>query len=190
MWTSSKKMINGVIIKMTRRMLAALGMMIAVSPAALAQDMNYFGVAMFNSHYIANRVDHRSTGLMGRIGRDISRHFAAEVHFGGSIGPQSNLSATVGRAQIDSLYGGFVRANSAFGLTRLYLLGGITYGTRVLAATGTAAATRDHDTNKSFGFGIEFSEKGAFKLVLEGVRYFDNRYYRVDAWNVGVVTHF
>ena len=170
--------------------LAVLGVTFLPLQPVFAQDKAYFGVAMFNPHYIANSVDHRSTGLMGRLGYELSKHFAMEMHFGGSIGAQTNLSNTVGRAQMDSLYGGFLRVNSHFGFARPYLLAGVTYGTRVLAPAGSSVATRDHESTKSYGLGVEFSDNQKFRVVLELVRYFDNRLYTVDAWNVGFVNHF
>ena len=49
---------------------------------------------------------------------------------------------------------------------------------------------RNNDSNKSYGLGVEAYENDAISFQLEWVRYFDNRYYRVDAWNLGLVTRF
>jgi hypothetical protein len=158
--------------------------------AVFAQDKTYFGVAMLNSTYKAGGVDHRSTGLVGRLGYDISRHFAVETHFGGSIGDESNISTRYGRAQIIDLYSVFLCLNSHFGDKRVYALGGVTYGTRELKGPNSSVAIRNNDSNKSFGLGIEAYENDDISFQLEWIRYFDNRYYKVDAWNLGLITRF
>lgn len=157
---------------------------------ALAQGKAYFGVAMLNSTYKENGDNHRSTGLVGRLGYDFSKYVAVETHFGGSVGEQSNVNTTIGQARIVDFYSAFLCLNSRFGNKRVYALGGITYGTRELQGPNATAATRNNDSNKSFGFGIEAYENDAISFQLEWVRYFDNRYYRVDAWNLGLVTRF
>lgn len=166
-------------------------MVMAFAPLqpVFAAGKGYFGVAMFNPHYIASSVDHRSTGLVGRLGYDVNKEFAMEIHVGGSIGEQNNLSNTVGRAQIDELYSGFLRVNLHFGMTQPYALAGVSYGTRMLAPANSSVATRDHDSSRSFGLGVEVSDNPKFKIVLEAVRYFDMRNYTVDAWNLGFVSH-
>lgn len=170
--------------------LLILGVAALAPQTVFAQDRTYFGVAMFNSTYKAGSADHRSTGLVGRLGYDISRYFALETHFGGSIGDESNVSTNYGRAQIIDLYSAFLCLNSHFGNKRVYALGGITYGTRELKGPNSSAAVRNNDSNKSFGLGIEAYENDAISFQLEWVRYFDNRYYRVDAWNLGLITRF
>jgi Outer membrane protein beta-barrel domain len=170
--------------------LSILGFVVLAPPAAVAEDKAYFGVAMFNSTYKAGGNDHRSTGVVGRLGYDLSRHVALETHFGGSIGRESNVNTNYGQAQIIDLYSVFLCLNSHFGNKRVYALGGVTYGTRELKGSNSSAATRNADSNKSFGFGVEAYENDAISFQLEWVRYFDNRYYRVDAWNLGLVTRF
>jgi hypothetical protein len=158
--------------------------------AALAQDKAYFGVAMLNSTYKQGGNNHRSTGLVGRLGYDFSKHIAVETHFGGNIGSESNVSTQYGEAQITDLYSAFLCLNSHFGNKRVYALGGITYGTREIKAPDSTVSTRDDDSNKSYGLGVEAYENDAVSFQLEWVRYFDNRKYRVDAWNLGLVTRF
>ena len=158
--------------------------------AALAQGKTYLGLAMLNAAYQEGGDNHRSTGLVGRLGYDFSRHVAVEAHFGGDVGGQSNVSAAIGQARIVDFYSAFLCLNSRFGNKRVYALGGITYGTRELQGANASAATRNNDSNKSFGFGVEAYENDDISFQLEWVRYFDNRYYRVDAWNLGLVTRF
>jgi len=158
--------------------------------AAFAQGKAYFGVAMLNSTYKEGGNNHRSTGLVGRLGYDFSKHIAVETHFGGSIGSESNVTAQYGEAQIIDLYSAFLCLNSHFGNKRVYALGGITYGTRELRGPNSSVSVQNNDSNKSFGLGVEAYENDAISFQLEWVRYFDNRYYRVDAWNLGLVTRF
>jgi len=169
---------------------AILGILMLIPHMALAQGKTYFGVAMLNSTYKADGYNHRSTGLVGRLGYDFNRYFAVESHFGGDVGQQSNVSAGIGQARIVDFYSAFLCLNSHFGNKRVYALGGITYGTRELKGPNSSAAIRYNDSNKSFGLGIEAYQNDAISFQLEWVRYFDNRYYRVDAWNLGLVTRF
>lgn len=170
--------------------LSVLGVVAWLPQAALAQDKAYFGVAMLNSTYKEGGNNHRSTGLVGRLGYDFSRYIAVETHFGGSIGKESNVSTRYGEAQMVDLYSAFLCLNSHFGNKRVYALGGITYGTRELKGPNSSQSVRNDDSNKSFGFGVEAYENDAISFQLEWVRYFDNRYYRLDAWNLGLVTRF
>jgi hypothetical protein len=181
---------NGASMKRTNLILWVLGIMLLVPQAALAQDKIYFGAAMLNTNYKTDGNDHHSTGLVGRLGYDISKHFAVETHFGGSIGPESNVSTLYGQAQIIDFYSGFLVLNGHIKKERLYALAGITYGTREVKVTNTSAATRDSDSNKSFGLGIEMYGNEDISFQLEWMRYFDNRNYQVDAWNLGLVTRF
>ena len=84
----------------------------------------------------------------------------------------------------------FESTNSHFGNKRVYALGGITYGTRELTGSNSSVSIRNDDSNKSYGLGVEAYQNDAISFQLEWVRYFDNRYYRVDAWNLGLVTRF
>jgi len=174
----------------TRIILALLGIAIGLPQTAIAQGKAYFGVAMLNSIYKEGGNNHRSTGLLGRLGYDFSRHIAIETHFGGSIGQESNVSTQYGEAQIIDLYSAFLCLNSHFGNKRVYALGGITYGTRELKGSNSSVSIKNDDSNKSYGLGVEAYQNDAISFQLEWVRYFDNRYYRVDAWNLGLVTRF
>ena len=158
--------------------------------AVLAQSKAYFGFAMLNSAYKERGDNHRATGLTARLGYDLSRHVAVETHFGGAVGGQSNVSTAIGQARIVDFYSAFLCLNSYFGNKRIYALGGITYGTRELQGPNATAATRNNDSNKSYGVGVEAYENDAVSFQLEWVRYFDNRYYKVDAWNLGLITRF
>jgi hypothetical protein len=177
-------------MRKTRIILALLGIVTGLPQAALARDKAYFGVAMLNSTYKHGGNNHRSTGLVGRLGYDFSKHIAVETHFGGNIGQESNVSTQYGEAQIADLYSAFLCLNSHFGNKRVYALGGITYGTREIKAPNSTVSIRDDDSNKSYGLGVEAYENEAISFQLEWVRYFDNRNYRVDAWNLGLVTRF
>lgn len=167
-----------------------LGILALAPSAVFAQDKVYIGLAMLNSAYNEDGHNHYSTGLVGRLGYDFTRYIAAETHFGGSIGQESNVSTAYGQAQITDLYSVFLCLNSHFGNKRVYALGGVTYGTRQLTGPNSSVATRNNDSNKSFGFGIEALENSDVSFQLEWVRYFDNRYYRVDSWNLGLLTRF
>ena len=145
---------------------------------------------MLNSIYKENSNDHHSTGLVGRLGYELDKYLAVETHFGGSIGRQSNVSTSLGQAQITDLYSVFLCINNWIGDKRLYAMGGITYGAREYSGASSTVVTRNNDSNKSFGLGIEAYENDDISFQLEWVRYFDNRYYRVDAWNLGLVTRF
>jgi hypothetical protein len=177
-------------MKKTRIILELLIIVILLPQTVLARDKAYFGVAMLNSTYKQDGNNHRSTGLVGRLGYDFSRYIAVETHFGGNIGQESNVSTLYGEAQITDLYSAFLCLNSHFGNKRVYALGGITYGTRELKGPNSSVSLRDSDSNKSYGLGVEAYENDAISFQLEWVRYFDNRYYRVDAWNLGLVTRF
>lgn len=177
-------------MKCDNLILLILGIMIMLPQLAFAQAENYFGVAMLNSTYKAEDNNHRSTGLVARLGHDFSKYFAVETHFGGDIGQESNVNTSYGQAQITDFYSAFLRVNSRFGNKRVYVLGGITYGTRELKGPNSSTAIRYDDSNKSFGLGVEAYENDAVSFQLEWVRYFDNRYYTVDAWNLGLVTRF
>ena len=174
----------------TRIILALLSVVTWLPQAAIAQDKAYFGVAMLNSTYKQGGNNHRSTGLVGRLGYDFSKYSAVETHFGGNIGQESNVSTQYGEARIIDLYSAFLCLNSHFGNKRVYALGGITYGTRELKGPNSSVSIRNDDSNKSYGLGVEAYENDAISFQLEWVRYFDNRYYRVDAWNLGLVTRF
>jgi hypothetical protein len=163
---------------------------LVVPQGASAQGKIYFGAAMLNSTYKERGDNHRSTGLVGRLGYDLTNHVAVETHFGGDVGGQSNVSTAIGQARIVDFYSAFLCLNSHFGNKRVYALGGITYGTRELGGGNATAATRNNDSNKSFGVGMEAYENNAISFQLEWVRYFDNRYYRVDAWSLGLLTRF
>ena len=181
---------NGAVMQETRVILTLLSIVTWLPQVAHAQDKAYFGVAMLNSAYKEVGNNHRSTGLVGRLGYDFSKHIAVETHFGGSIGQESNVSTQYGEAQITDFYSAFLCLNSHFGNKRIYALGGITYGTRELRGPNSSASIRNNDSNKSYGLGVEAYENDAISFQLEWVRYFDNRYYRVDAWNLGLVTRF
>ena len=169
----------------------SISSLISLVPAlSHAADKFYFGIAMLNTTYKNSTDDHRSTGLVGRLGYDFNKYLAVETHFGGSIGPESNVSTKSGRAQITDLYSAFVCLDKWFGNKRIYALGGITYGTRELQGSNSSVVVRNNDSNKSFGLGIEAYENNDISFQFEWVRYFDNRYYRVDAWNLGLVTRF
>ena len=178
------------VMKRVSLTLAAVIATVLAVPTAHAQNNAYLGLAMLNSTYAERGNDHRSTGLVARVGYDLNRYFAVETHFGGSIGQESNVNTGLGRAQITDLYSVFLRLNSHFGNKRVYALGGITYGARELTGPNASVATKNHDSNKSFGFGVEAYENDDISFQLEWVRYFDNRYYRVDAWTLGLVTRF
>ena len=177
-------------MKRTKLILTILGAVILMPQSVFARGETYFGVAMLNSTYKAEGNNHRSTGLLGRLGHEFNRRFALETHFGGNIGQETNVSTNFGQAQIIDLYSAFLCVNSYFGNKRVYALGGITYGTRELKGPNSSVAIRNNDSNKSFGLGVEAYENDAISFQLEWVRYFDNRYYRVDAWNLGLVTRF
>ena len=181
---------DGAVMKKTTLMLPLLGILAFMPQAAFAKGKTYFGLAMLNSTYSEGGHDHRSTGLMGRLGYDFSRHVAVETHFGGSIGGESNVSDQFGQAQVIDQYSAFLCLNSYFGNKRVYALGGVTYGTLELQEPDSSAAVRNNDSNKSFGFGIEAYENDDISFQLEWVRYFDNASYTVDAWNLGIVTRF
>lgn len=156
---------------------------------AAAQGNFYLGLAMFNPSYDDDSGNHRSTGLLARAGYKLTPHLALEAQGGGSIGGQTASAPDEIRAQMSSLYAGFVRVATPFKYGSVYALGGIAYGTRVLRYPGGASFT-DQDSNKAFGVGMEVSDDGALGLSLEWMRYFDNQYYTLDAWNLGLVTHF
>lgn len=177
-------------MKRARSALLALGAVIVLPLSASAQDKGYFGLSMFSPNYKTNGGNHRSTGLMGRLGYDLNKRFAVEAHFGGSIGSESIVNSNVGQAQMTSVYGGFARANTQFGFSQLYVLGGFVYGTREITQPNSSVSLRDNDSNKAFGFGVTVSDKGTFGVGLEWIRYFDNRYYAVNAWNLGIVNRF
>lgn len=177
-------------MKRIKLIFSVVGVMLLLPHAALAEGETYFGVAMLNSTYKAGGNNHRTTGLLGRLGYDFNRHIAMETHFGGNVGQESNVSTNFGQAQIIDLYSAFLRLSSHFGNKRVYALGGITYGTREYKGPNSTAAVRNNDSNKSFGLGIEAYENDDISFQLEWVRYFDNRYYRVDAWNLGLVARF
>ena len=181
---------NGVVMKRVNFILSVMGVIVLLPQLAIAKGEAYFGVAMLNDTYKADGNNHRSTGLLGRLGYDLSRHIAVETHFGGNVGQESNISTNYGRAQFVDLYSVFLCLNSHFGNKRVYALGGITYGTRELKGRNSSAAVRNNDSNKSFGLGVEAYENDDISFQFEWVRYFDNRYYRVDAWNLGLVTRF
>ena len=157
---------------------------------AFAENRIYFGVSMLNSVYTNSRYDHHSAGLMGRLGYDFSKRLAVEGHFGGSIGPESNANSSIGQAQMDSIYGAFVRLNTYIGQQRLYALAGMSYGTQKLRSSGSGMFQKNSDTNKSLGFGLEIFGNQDLSFDFQLMRYFDNRYYTVDAFNLGLVTRF
>lgn len=165
-----------------------------LSRAASAIDFNvdmkkaYYGVAMFNPTYKTNSSDHRSTGLVGRLGYDISKHFALEAHAATTIGSEAAADPAQGEMQMSNLYGAFLRANTQYGLSRIYILAGYAHGTRTINMS--QSGFEDDDSNKAFGFGAEISDDGMFSLALEWIRYFDNRYYTLEAWNLGIVSRF
>ena len=155
-----------------------------------AENRIYFGVAMLNSVYTNSRYNHRSAGLMGRLGYDFNKRFAVEGHFGGSIGPESNTNTNIGQAQMDSIYSAFLRLNTYIGEQRLYALAGMSYGTQVLRSSGAGMFHKNSDTNRSLGFGLEIFGNQDLSFDFQLIRYFDNRYYTVDAFNLGLVTRF
>ena len=182
--------VNGDVMRRVDLILPMICVMALAPQTALARDKAYFGLAMLNSTYKVGGNNHRSTGLVGRLGYDLSRHFALETHFGGSVGQESNVNTSYGRAQIVDLYSAFLCLNNWFGNKRVYALAGISYGTWEFKGPDPAVAVRDRDSNKSYGLGVEAYENDDISFQLEWVRYFDNRNYRVDAWNLGLVTRF
>ena len=178
---------DGAVMKKATYISSILSVLALMPHVALAKGDAYFGVAMMNSTYSEAGHDHRS---MGRLGYDINRYVAVETHFGGTVGGESNVSDQYGQAQMIDQYSAFLCFNSHFGNKRLYVLGGVTYGTRELQGPNSSVAVRNNDSNKSFGMGIEAYENDDISFQLEWVRYFDNRYYTVDAWNLGLVTRF
>lgn len=175
-------------MKIIRVMLIAATM--AVLPQVVcAQGNAYLGLSMFNPTYKDNTGSHRSTGLMARLGYRLTQHFGVEVQGGGSIGSESGATADRIEAKISSLYGGFVRAEQPFKFGTFYALGGLVQGTRVIKFPSGASFTND-GSNKAFGAGMELTDDGVLGITLEWIRYLDNPYYTVDAWNLGVVTHF
>ena len=178
-------------MKITSWALLSLCLMILSSHPVAAQDNRYyFGAAMYNPNYETSSANHRSTGVVGRLGYILSKNFAVETHFGGSIGSESNANPAAGQAQITDFYSAFLRANAQFGFSRAYVLGGITYGERENTPPNSTVTIKNSDSNTSFGFGVEVSDNAAFKIALEWIRYFDNQNYTVDAWNLGIVTYF
>lgn len=177
-------------MKRANLILSVLGIMALLPQAAFAEDKTYLGVAMLNSIYRIGGNDHRSTGLVGRLGYDMYKYLAVETQFGGDIGSQSNVSSDVGQAQISDFYSAFLRFNSRFGTTRMYALGGITYGTRELGASNSPVTIRSSGSNGSYGLGVEAYGNEAVSFQLEWVRYLGNRNYSVDGWNLGLVTRF
>lgn len=176
-------------MKKTQLIISILGLLL--SPQVVhAKGETYFGLAMLNSTYAAEGNDHHATGIVGRLGYDFSRHFALETHFGGDVGQESNVSPNFGRARIVDMYSAFLCVNSYFGNKRVYALGGVSRGTRELTAPGSTVATRDSGSTKSYGLGLEAYENDDISFQLEWVRYFDSRFYQVDAWNLGLVTRF
>jgi len=149
----------------------------------------YVGGSMFNSVYGEQHHDHRSTGMIGRLGYDLSRHFAVEAHVGGAIGPESNANPAVGEAQMDSVYSLFLRLNTYIGRNRVYGLGGISYGTRVLTAAN-GNQVHNSDSTRSVGLGLELYGNRDISFDFQLIRYFDTRYYTVDAFNLGLLTRF
>lgn len=167
----------------------------AVLPPAAAADearggRTYFGVSMLNMIYATGGSDHRSTGLVGRLGYDLSRHLAAETHFGGSIGAESNADSAIGRAQMDSFYSLFLRLNGYLGTKRLYGLAGLSYGQRVLKPPGALSTTHSGAVSGSLGAGLEIFGNRDISFDLEVVRYFDRGHYSLSALNLGLLTRF
>ena len=150
----------------------------------------YVGGSMFNSVYGEPHHDHRSTGLLGRLGYDLSRRFAVETHIGGAIGPEANANSSVGEAQMDSVYSLFLRLNTYLGRNRLYALGGLSYGTRLLTVGPNNVQVRNSDSTRSVGLGLELYGNRDISFDFQLIRYFDTRYYTVDAFNVGLLTRF
>ncbi len=155
---------------------------------SLDKKKAYYGVAMFNPNYKTTAKDHRSTGLLGRLGYDISKHLAVEAHVAATIGGESVVDKTQGEMQMSNLYGAFLRANTQFSMGRIYLLGGYVHGTRVIKSLQNSF--EDDDSNKAFGFGAEITDDGMFGIALDWIQYFDNRNYAVEAWNLGIVSRF
>ena len=176
---------------MKKKKLILWALLAALLPGTVfAENRIYFGVAMLNSVYSNSRYDHRSTGLMGRLGYDFSKRFAVEGHFGGGIGPESNANSNIGQAQMDSIYSAFLRLNTYIGEQRLYALAGMSYGTQLLRSSNSGAFHKNSDTNRSLGFGLEIYGNQDLSFDFQLMRYFDNRYYTVDAFSLGLVTRF
>ena len=91
---------------------------------------------------------------------------------------------------MSDLYSGFLRMNAQFGNKRVYALAGMSYGNALATPPGSLAAIKSNHTNKSFGLGIELHGNDEIGFDLELVRYFDNKAFTVDAFNLGLVTHF
>lgn len=176
-------------MKIMNCLILTAAMMAALPHAASARGNAYLGLAMFNPTYKSDDGDHRSTGLMARFGYRFAPHLAVEAHGGGSIGSESGATPDDVQAQMSSLYGAFVRADTPFKYGTFYALGGYMHGTRVIKYPSGASFT-DDDSNKAFGVGMELTDDGGLGFALEFIRYFGNQYYTLDAWNLGVVTHF
>jgi hypothetical protein len=166
----------------------------ALPPAAAADeaqdDRTYFGVSMLNMIYATGGSDHRSTGLVGRFGYDLSRHLAVETHFGGSIGAESNADSAIGRAQMDGLYSLFLRYNGYLGTQRLYGLAGMSYGQRVLKPPGAVRTSHSGTVSGSLGLGLEIFGNRDVSFDFEVIRYFDRAHYSLSALNLGLLARF
>ena len=180
-------------------LLAFLSLILLIFPPQTASALDlgkpkmenvYFGVAMFNPTYKTNTRDHRSTGLVGRLGYDLTQHFAIEAQAASSIGSEAAFTPEDGEMQMSNLYGVFLRANTQFSFSRVYAMAGYFHGTRVVKFPLASTSFEDEDSNKAFGFGAELSDDGKLGIALEWIRYFDNRYYTVEAWNLGIVSRF
>lgn len=179
---------GGETMKSTKLICLATAMAALLSSPAYAQGDRYLALGMLNTNYKDGDGDHRSTGLIGRIGYDLGERLALELHAGASIGDQSGADPGTRQAQMTGLAGGFLRVNTHFGFSRAYAMVGYMHGSRVVEQSGSRL--EDEDSNKAFGFGAEVSDDGALAIDLQWMHYFDNRYYSVDAWNLSILKRF
>lgn len=150
---------------------------------------NYFGVIVASPQYKEDdsSTDFRGTGLIARGGREFTKYFAVEGHFGVFSGDTVNGNDY----QIDYMASIFARGNLYLfdSRARVYALGGIT------RLTGDVPGfTGVNDTALAIGLGLELYGNERNAITLEWMRYADGDIhdvdYKLESVNLGYLHRF
>jgi hypothetical protein len=134
-----------------------------------------------------SNADFRGSGLIARGGREFSRYFAIEGHFGIFSGDTVDDTTY----QIDYMTSLFVRGNLFLfdDRARIYLMQGFTY------FTGDVPRFKgEDDVALAFGLGLELYGNERNAITFEAMRYADgelhNVDYKIDSINIGYLHRF
>lgn len=179
-----------------RMMLSVLPLLWMLAPAPAAAEeaaRNYFGAALVSGEFAPEGgPSFDVAGGHVQLGREVAPFFAIEARVGAGLENVDEVGNVDVTTQVEYWGSVFGRAYLPLDRVRPYALLGYTAGkasARAATSSGGIDAS-DSDQDTSWGLGLELYGDDKTALMIEWVRYMDTDIYRIDAWALGITTHF